>query len=92
MIPNTLRSDGQMYAVHISALKIPAHWYHAVASFRLTDKSCINAVQRAQVKHPTSFLRLVYKVRTLNQLVIKRGVEVRSKTHGPKESFREKYC
>lgn len=62
VIPGTLRRDGQIYVTHIAILKSSAHWYHAVASLRLEQRSCIVAVQRAHAKNPRSFLTLEYMV------------------------------
>ncbi len=62
IVPGRLRDDGQIFAMHISALKIPAHWYHAVASLRFTERSCITAAKLSQSANPHSFLSITYRV------------------------------
>lgn len=62
IVPGGLRDDGHIFAMHISALKIPAHWYHAVASLRFTERSCITAAKLSQTENPHSFLSITYRV------------------------------
>eukprot|EP00794_Sanderia_malayensis_P000624 gene624-1289_t len=64
IVAGQLLSNGFMYASHISALKLPQHWYHGIALFQVQDPHCITVVQKAHADNPSSFLSLKYLVPT----------------------------
>ena len=76
VVPGNINANKEIYGMHISALNLPQHWYHAIALFKFKDSACANYVD---MKHkaatgPNSFLSINYRVScTLLSTVVYEG-------------------
>ena len=62
IIPGQVNSHNELYGMHISALKLPPHWYHAVALFKILDANCARAVKNGHAKDIQHNLAINYNV------------------------------
>ena len=62
IIPGQVNSLNEVYGMHISALKLQPHWYHAVALFKILDASCAQTVKDGHAKDINNNLAINYLV------------------------------
>ena len=66
VIPGKVNGQNEVYGMHISALRLPPHWYHGIALFQFTDSSCAETVKNAHARNPAIFISINYRVRALS--------------------------
>ena len=62
IVPGQVNDLNEVYGMHISALKLPPHWYHAVALFKILDAKCAQAVRDGHAKDIEHNLAIKYIV------------------------------
>jgi len=62
IIPGKVNAMNEVYGMHISALKLPQHWYHAVALFKILNADCAQKVKDGHARDSQHNLAINYRV------------------------------